>query len=87
MKCQKLFDIRFKQIMKNQKMSHDFRENRTYIEARMLVNNIVITIKIFFYTILILYFTGTYWLCCSLIFYTWSGYENVDDYFVYSELN
>lgn len=56
-------------------MSHDFKENRTYIEARMLVNNIAIAIKIFFYTVLILYFTGTYWLCCSLIFFSWNDYN------------
>lgn len=50
-------------------MSQDHIVDRTIIETRMLTNGLVIAIKILLYTVLALYFTGTYWLGFSLVFY------------------
>lgn len=85
-KCDQLFDKRFLQILKDPIKRVDFRNNRTMIESRMLTKNIAIAFKILFYTMLALYFTGNYWLCFSLIFFTWNRYENVDNYFIASQL-
>ena len=72
--CERLYDYRFQSILDDPIKSIDFRNNRTMIESRILTNNFVITFKIFFYTILALYFTGLYWLCFSLIFFSWNNY-------------
>lgn len=53
----------------------------------MLTINIAIAIKILIYTMLALYFTGNYWLCFSLIFFTWNKFEDVDNYFIASQLS
>lgn len=62
--------------------SQDIRNNRTMIEKRILANNLIIAIKIFFYTVLALYYTGSYWMCFSLIFFKWHNFENIGEYFV-----
>lgn len=81
-----LFDLRFNAILKDTKKREDFYNNWTIIEKRILINNIVISIKILFYTILTLYFTGTYWLCFSLILFEWSGYEDLANFYCVDEL-
>lgn len=81
-KCGTVFDYFFKAVLDDPKKSQDFRENRTFIEKRILANNIAIAIKILFYTILTLYFTGAYWLCFSLIFFAWNDFQNVESFFI-----
>ena len=81
-----LFDLRFNSILKDIKKREDFQHNWTIIEKRILINNIVISIKILFYTILTLYFTGTYWLCYSLILFKWSGFSDLSDFYCAHEL-
>ena len=73
--------------MEDPKKSLDFKENRTFIEARILANNIAIALKILLYTILTLYFSGMYWNCFSLIFFAWNDFKNVDNYFIEHELS
>ena len=67
-------------------MRVDFRNNRTMIESRMLASNIAIALKIIFFTMLALYFTGLYWLCFSLIFFSLNDFKDVDNYFIASQL-
>lgn len=81
-KCSRIFDERFQAILADPHLSRDFRNNRTMIELRILVNNVVIALKILLYTILALYFTGSYWLICSLLFYQWAHYGQKDEHFV-----
>lgn len=57
----KLFDLRFQSILADPILREDINNNRTLIETRILVNNIVIALKIIFLTMLILFFTGNYW--------------------------
>lgn len=71
--CSKIFNYRFNSILKDPKESMDFRENRTMIETKIIFTNLVITLKIFFFTILALYFTGSYWLFFSLMSFTLEG--------------
>ena len=73
--------------MDDPKKNQDYKENRTFIEARILVNNIAIAFKILFYTILTLYLTGLYWNCFSLIFFSWNDFKDVDNYFIEHELS
>ena len=75
-KCCKMFDVRFKAILEDPFLREDFNKNRTMIEARILISNIAIALKIFFYTVLTLYFTGSYWLLFSLLFFSWVDAEN-----------
>ena len=81
-----LFDLRFDAILKDPKKREDFYHNWTIIEKRILINNIVILIKILFYTILALYFTGTYGLCFSLIMFEWAGYQDLANFYCADEL-
>ena len=67
-------------------MSQDHIVDRTIIETRMRTNGLVIAMKILLYTVLALYFTGTYWLGFSLVFYEWAGFENLDDFFISTEM-
>ena len=60
--------------------------NRTLIEVRIVANNLAIALKIMLYTVLALYFTGTYWVCFSLIFFSWNHFENVENFFIATEL-
>ena len=79
-----MFDYRFNQILKDPVLRVDFRNNRTMIELRMLASNIAIALKIIFFTMLALYFTGLYWLSFSLIFFSFNRYEDVDNFFIAS---
>lgn len=80
--CERLFEWRFQSILEDPVQSVDFRRNRTMIEAKMLVTNLIIALKIVSYTILALYFTGHYWYCFSLIFFSWNDYTEVSNFFV-----
>lgn len=75
-------DYLFQTTLNDPVKSQDIRNNRTMIEKRILANNLIIAIKIFFYTVLALYYTGIYWMCSSLIFFKWDNYDNIDEYFV-----
>lgn len=81
-----LFDIRFNRILKDPKRSEDYKADETLIELRLLVVNVIITLKILFYTILTLYFAGTYWVGISLVLYTYQDYNDINDHFISSEM-
>ena len=85
--CQKMFDYRFQSILDDPILRVDFRNNRTMIESRILVNNSVIALKILCYTILALYLTGTLWLCFSLIFFSINNYQDPENYFIETQLS
>ena len=80
--CSKIFDYWFQAILDDPVKSIDYKENRTMIEKRLLVNNLVIALKIILYTILFVHFIGSYWLCFSLYFFQWNNYQDIDNYFV-----
>ena len=85
--CSNLFDRRFKQILEDPILSQDFKHNRTMIEARILVNNVAISLKILVNTVIILYFTASVWLISSLIFFHWEDQDSGEEHFVSPLLN
>ena len=57
------------------------------IDTRILTNNVVIALKIFFYTIVTLYYTGSYWLCFSMLFFRVNNFSDIDSYFLQSQIS
>ena len=43
--------------------------------------------KIIIYSLFAVYFTGAYWICFSLFFFSWHDFETVEDYYIESELS
>ena len=60
----------------------DYKNNRTMIESRMLAKSVIIAFKIIFYTILVLYYTGIYWISLSMIFFEWNNFNDLSNYFI-----
>lgn len=63
-------DRQLELICQDPKGRIDYQQNRTRIEAKILSANILKTLKIIFYTILIVYFVGTYLFVLSLASFT-----------------
>ena len=66
-----IFDVYLGWVIKSEgeKKSRSLSKNRTKIELKILIRYIVLTIRIIFYTFIIVYLVGSYWVVISYILY------------------